>query len=440
MAIQNVKGTHDIVGVDANDFSYVENLLQSIAELFAYEEARIPIMEYTEVFQRGVGNGSDIVRKEMYTFKDKADRSITLRPEFTAGIVRMAVQNKLFFTHELPYKCYYFGPAFRYERPQLGRYRQFHQFGVESFGNISAANVVEVISMAYIMLQTLNLENVKIRINTLGDEESRNNYREALKGYFALHLDEMCDDCKERFKLNPLRILDCKVPEDQEIIKDAPLMNRYLNDASISYFNEVLTLLEELEIPYEVDPTLVRGLDYYSGVVFEFEYKSQKGHDYGAIGGGGAYLKLVKELGGPDLPGIGFSFGLERLVSVLKDDELLPDNVQKLDFYVAPLGEKMKAHGLAISNLLRLNGFTVDMCFDDVKVANMIKRADRKNARFMVIIGEEEAEKNIVIIKDLHQKVQYEVASDKLETEAIRLFNEECECANCQEQKELEDR
>ena len=425
--INNVKGTHDVIGNESNAYSMVENVMKQIAELYAYREVRPPVLEHTEVFVRGVGQGSDVVRKEMYTFDDKGGRSITLRPEFTAGITRLVVQNKLYATNELPLKLYYCGPVFRYERPQLGRYRQFNQFGVESIGHDSPYNDVEAIALAYSILQTLGLENVTIKINTLGDEESRDNYRKALKDYFAPHIGNMCADCKSRFELNPLRILDCKVQEDREIIKDAPIVNDFLSENSRNRFQVVLDMLEELEIPYEVDSTLVRGLDYYSETVFEFHYKSQKGNDYGAIGAGGHYGKLMEELDGPSYPGIGFSFGIERIVSVLSDDGLLGDTQSELDFYVMPMGEESRKYALSVATLLRSAGYRVDMCFDNVKMGNMFKRATTKNAKYALIIGENEMQNAAVVLKDLTSQIQTTIPVDEL-VERVDMLFDECDC------------
>ena len=409
MSVINVKGTHDVIGNEAESYAYVESVMSEIASFFAFKPVRPPVLEYSELFVRGVGQSSDVVRKEMYTFLDKGDRSVTLRPEFTAGIIRLIVQNKLLSISELPLKFYYCGPVFRYERPQLGRYRQFNQFGVESVGHNSAYADVEVIVLAYSILQSLGLENVTIKINTLGDEESRNAYREALKEFFKDKVANMCSDCQNRYELNPLRILDCKVPEDQEIVKDAPKMSKYISQASQKRFKEVLDTLKRMEIPYEVDDTLVRGLDYYSETVFEFHYTSKKGNDYGAIGAGGHYDKLVKELGGPDAPGVGFSFGVERIVSVLSDDGLLEEQNTRLDAYVMPLGVDSQECALRAATTMRLWGFKVDMCFDDVKLANMFKRAEKKGARLAVIIGEEEIKNNKVIIKNMDTKEQIDV-------------------------------
>ena len=410
MGIINVKGTHDIIGGEAENYSYVENVMSQIASLFAFKQVRPPVLEHSELFVRGVGESSDVVRKEMYTFDDKGGRSLTLRPEFTAGIMRLIVQNKLLPISELPLKFYYCGPVFRYERPQLGRYRQFNQFGVESVGHASPYADVEVISLAYTILQSLGLQNVTIKINTLGDEASRDAYRAALKDFFKDKVENMCEDCRMRYQINPLRILDCKVPSDQEIVKDAPKMSNYISEASQKRFSQVLESLEAMGIPYEVDDTLVRGLDYYSETVFEFHYVSNKGNDYGAIGAGGHYDKLVHEIGGPDAPGVGFSFGVERLVSVLTDDGLLEQAEVKLDAYVMPLGIESQKTALMVANDLRMLGYKVDMCYDDVKIGNMFKRAEKKQAKLAVIIGEEEIKNESVIIKNMESKEQITVA------------------------------
>lgn len=437
MSVNNVKGTRDIIGEEANAFNYIENLLKQICELFAYNEVKPPVLEHTELFVRGVGESSDVVRKEMYTFLDKADRSVTLRPEFTAGIMRLIVNNKLLNTNELPYKAYYVGPVFRYERPQLGRYRQFTQFGVEAVGNNTPEIDVETMVLAYTILTSLNLDNVSIKINTLGDEESRQNYKNALKEYFAKYLDQMCPDCHSRYELNPLRILDCKVPEDQKIVAGAPKMKDYLSDAAKKRFNKVLALLDDLEIPYEVDDTLVRGLDYYSETVYEFHYVSSTGNDYGAIGAGGHYGGLVKEIGGPDVAGVGFSFGIDRLYSVLRDDDLLPDGLDNpIEIYVMPMGEVAKPLAMQTAAALRISGYRVDMCFEEAKLGNMFKRAERKGAKFAVIIGENEVNNQEVIIKNLATTVQNSVPVSELIEKISQEMGDECCGGECQCHKE----
>ena len=435
MSIINVKGTHDVIGDEAALYSAVESIMRTVSMQYAFMEVRPPVLEHSELFVRGIGNSSDVVRKEMYTFLDKGERSLTMRPEFTAGIMRMIVQNKLYATNDLPLKYFYLGPVFRYERPQLGRYRQFNQFGVELVGGQSYFNDVEVIALAYDILQMLRLENVVIKINTLGDEESRNNYRQALKEFFAPRIANMCEDCKNRYELNPLRILDCKVPEDQEIVKLAPKMSDYLTEASKARFSQILALLDELGIPYEVDDSLVRGLDYYSETVFEFHYTSANGNNYGAIGAGGHYGHLVAEIGGPDLPGCGFSFGIERIVSVLKDDNILNEEKidQYVDFYVMPLGEENKNYAYQIARKLRSLDFVVEICLDKAKLPAMFKRAEKRKAKFAVIIGENEVQEKKVVIKNLATQEQVKLKEDEILNKIYDIHDQIYECENCQE-------
>ena len=297
MAIQAVKGTHDLYGDEAYAYQYIEEVFSAVAELYGFKPMEVPVIEHTEVFSRSTGEGSDVVRKEMYTFLDKGDRSLTLRPEFTAGVMRSIVENKLYATPDLPLKLYYCGPVFRYERPQLGRYREFRQAGIEAVGEDSAYLDAEVMALAVRVLDMLGFQDVKLLVNTLGTSDTRKRYRDALVDYFAPKIDSMCDDCKERLKLNPLRILDCKVEADQEIAKGAPKMSDFLSDEDQKRFYLTLSILNDIGISYEIDPTLVRGLDYYGQVVFEVHAKSKEGKDYGALLGGGHYDGLLGELG-----------------------------------------------------------------------------------------------------------------------------------------------
>lgn len=437
MEIQNVKGTKDLFDKEAEMFEYVESLMKAIAGTYGFKDMRPPVLEHSEVFSRAVGESSDVVRKEMYTFLDKGNRSLTLRPEFTAGIMRLIVQNKLYATMDLPIKAYYHGPVFRYERPQLGRYRQFNQFGVESVGVNSYFHDVEVILLGYVILLNLGFTGVTLKINTLGDDESRMNYKNALKEYFKDKIGDMCEDCKQRYELNPLRILDCKVPADQEIVKDAPKMSDYLSETSRERFNNVLKELDESGVTYEVDDTLVRGLDYYSETVFEFHFVSNKGINYGAIGAGGHYDKLVKEMGGPSLEGVGFSFGLERVVSIMQDNELFDElNINKgLDVYVIPMDPLFNSNALDVALMLRSNGYSVEVNYEGGKVASIIKRANRKNTRLAIFIGEEEIKSESLSVKDLKNNTQDNVALDDLLDYVDDIFNEnvcDCQNGNCQ--------
>lgn len=438
MAYQVLKGTHDVILDEAFSYSSIEDLLRAVASNYDYNEFRVPVIEKSDLFTRSVGESSDIVRKEMYTFLDKGDRSITLRPEFTAGIIRSMVNAKLFAQNDFPVKAFYCGPVFRYERPQQGRYRQFNQFGVECVGSDSYLRDTEVISFGFNCLYLLGFNNLVLKINTLGDEKSRNDYREALVEYFSKHIENMCSDCKERLKLNPLRILDCKVEADREIIKNAPKIEDYLSDASRERFEQILFTLDIMGIPYEVDRTLVRGLDYYSETVFEYHYTSNLGNNYGAIGAGGHYSNLVSEIGGPKLPGVGLSFGIERLYSILKDDNKLTQK-DRLNVYLMPLTkdkiELSKIFGYA--NILRLKGFSVEINTEGNSISSMFKKAEKRNARFAILVGEEELKTNTVQVKDVDTKEQITVAlADLIDYLDANLFDDhhhedhECCCGH----------
>ncbi len=438
-----VKGTHDIFGSEAKQHSYVSYVLKSTAELYGFKGLETPVLEHTEVFARGTGESSDVVRKEMYTFLDKGNRSVTMRPEFTAGIVRSIVSNKYYATEDLPIKVFYHGPAFRYERPQLGRYRQFHQFGVEEIGLDSAQADAEVIIMAVHMMHNLGFKTVNLKINSIGDDESRNAYRAALIEYFSQHIDNMCEDCKERLKLNPLRILDCKVPGDQEIAKGAPKMKDYLSEASEKRFYETLSIINDFGIEYEIDDGLVRGLDYYSEVVFEIHAKSDEGKDYGALGGGGHYGGLVKALGGPDLPGVGFAMGMERVVSVMSDNHLLDDITDGIDFYVMPIGADMLEEAFNMTMSVRSLGYSAETPLAASKIGSMFKKAVKRKAKFAILVGQDELDRGVVNVKNLTTQAQFEVSLENLEDELDKLFDEdeasETECCggdSCECQKE----
>lgn len=409
-----VKGTHDVILEEATKYSYVEEVLTKIAALYNYKEFRTPIIESNELFNRSVGESSDIVRKEMYTFLDKGNRLITLRPEMTASTIRSMVNAKLFANNDYPIKAYYLGPNFRYERPQQGRYRQFNQFGIECCGVNNFYRDVEVIALGYNALKMLGFTNLKLKINSLGDQETRNDYKKALTSYFGKKLEQMCEDCKERYTKNILRILDCKVESDQEIIKDAPTLDKFYSKNAKEHFDNVLKALDEIGIEYEIDHSLVRGLDYYTGVVFEYHYTSKLGKNYGAIGGGGHYANLIKEIGGPDLEGVGLALGIERLVNVMNDDNLFDSLEEGLDIYIMPLGEKAINESNKIANFLRLNGYSCDICLESKNFGQMFKKAQRRNAKYALIIGDNELESKNVVVKDLALEKQETVANDDL--------------------------
>lgn len=424
MEIYPVKGTHDLYDEEANLYRSVEAHCIFLANLFNYQEIRTPIIEHTNLFVRGVGESSDIVNKEMYTFFDKGDRSITLRPELTAGIMRSIVTNKLYATNDLPLKYYYLGPCFRYERPQAGRYRQFSQFGVEAIGAPSYLQDAEVISLGYRILYMLGIQNVKVYINSLGDEESRKNYREALKKYFAKHIDKMCADCKRRYEVNPLRILDCKVEEDQEIIKNAPKMSDYLSTEAKMYLNNVVSLLKEIDIEVIQDDNLVRGLDYYTGVVFEYHVDKVEGLDnVGALGGGGHYANLLKEIGGPDLEGVGLAFGIERLAYVYSHTTKESFKYGP-DLYVMGMSQEIIDKNFSLCELLRSNGFVVETNYEVRSMKSLLKTAVRKNAKFALIIGEDEVLKGQVTVKNLKTQEQTSIKLDDMIRVLTTMINE----------------
>lgn len=397
------RGTVDILPDKTIKWQMLEQLIRTICANYNVKEIRTPIFEHTELFNRAVGDTTDVVSKEMYTFNDKKGRSITLRPEGTAGVARAYVENKMFSSPDKITKLYYIGPMFRYERPQNGRQRQFHQFGVEMIGYESPYLDVECMTMAVTLVEALGLKGVKLHINTLGDEQSREAYRNALKEHFAPYLDELCSDCKNRFETNPLRILDCKVDRDHPSMKNAPKTIDYLSETAKEHFNKVCELLDDLEIEYELDTNLVRGLDYYCHTVFEVISDDPRLGAGSTVGGGGRYNGLISELNGPEAPGVGFAFGMERLL-IAMDEELSED--EGLDVYVMPLGNKAKDLAMQITTMLRANGFSVDMDYQDRSLKAQFKTVDRMHSHFALIIGDQEVEDEVVNIKCTHSKTQ----------------------------------
>lgn len=404
MAYNAPRGTVDLLPQQTKNWQYLEQLLRTIAFNYNVKEIRVPIFEHTELFNRAVGDTTDVVSKEMYTFKDRGDRSLTLRPEGTAGVVRAFVENKLYVNPDKLTKLYYMGPMFRYERPQKGRQRQFHQFGVEMLGLENPEVDVECMVMAVTIIESLGLQNIKLHINTLGDEASRENYRQALIKHFESGLNELCGDCQARFEKNPLRILDCKVDKDHPLITSAPKTIDYLTPEAKAHFEKVCALLDDLEIDYIVDTNLVRGLDYYCHTVFEVISEDPTFGNAATLGGGGRYNKLVQEMGGPETPGVGFAFGMERLALALDQMEL--EEEEAIDIYIMPLGQEAKDLSLQIITMLRANGFSCDMDYADRSMKAMFKTVDRTQAHFAIIIGEEEVKNEVVNIKCTHDKQQ----------------------------------
>ena len=407
--IQKPKGTLDLYGLEAKTYEYVINYMSSFLNIYNYNYVKIPTFEASELYRRGVGESSDIVNKEMYDFTDKSDRNMTLRPEFTAGVVRMFLENKL-YSKEVN-KFYYYGSAFRYERPQSGRYREFTQFGVEAFGIKNPYFDAEIISIAYKLLTDLGLKDLTVKINSLGDNASRDNYRDALRKYFEPKLNDLCEDCKNRFNTNVLRILDCKVDAESEILKNAPKTIDYLTDESKGYFNNLKTALNVLEVPFEEDSSLVRGLDYYTDTVFEIVYKNSELGNASVVCGGGRYDNLVNELGKINTPAIGFSIGVERLVLLLNEIGAKPIN-NKVDIYVMNLGEDKYAY--EIVDMLRSSGFITETDYLGKSMKAQFKLVDELNPDYVVIIGEDEAKGNYVTVKDNLTKENKKVEFDEL--------------------------
>ena len=407
--IQKPKGTYDVFGNNGKQILYIEELLKALMKQYNYEYFRTPIFESSELFHRGVGETTDIVTKETYDFKDRGDRNMTLRPEGTAGIVRSFIENKMYGNASMPVKSWYYGPMYRYERPQSGRFREFYQFGVEVFGCDNPLIDAEVISIAVNFYKLIGLKGIKVNINSLGDIESRNNYREALKEYFRPHLDTLCEDCNNRFEKNPLRILDCKVDNHLDIMKNAPKITNYLNETSKKHFEEVQKYLDALEIEYVVNPNIVRGLDYYTHTVFEVEAEIEGFGSQNVLCAGGRYNHLVEQIGGPATSGVGFALGLERLLAALESENINLVKDDSIDMYVIPMSESELDEALSLTNHLRLNGFKVDMDYMNRSIKSNFKQADRLNTKFVAIIGEEEVKNNMITIKNNNTKEEYKI-------------------------------
>ncbi|MGE8206127.1 histidine--tRNA ligase [Heyndrickxia sp. NPDC080065] len=410
MAIQIPRGTQDIMPGEVEKWHFIEETAKKICRNYQYKEIRTPIFEHTELFQKGVGDTTDIVQKEMYTFDDRGGRNLTLRPEGTAAVVRSFTENKMFGYANQPVKLYYNGPMFRYERPQAGRFRQFVQFGAEALGSEDPAIDAEIISLAMELYTRLGLKKLKLVINSLGDKESRIAHRIALINHFKPRIEEFCSDCQNRLEKNPLRILDCKKDRDHELMHSAPSILDYLNDASREYFEQVLKYLTELGIEYEIDSTLVRGLDYYNHTAFEIMSNAE---GFGAITtlcGGGRYNGLVQEMGGPETPGIGFALSIERLIAALKAEGIelpIKDNV---DCYLVALGDEAKHKSMVLLQQLRKEGFSAEKDYLDRKMKAQFKAADRLNARYVAILGEDELQKGIIMVKSMETGEQTEVS------------------------------
>ena len=409
------RGTQDILPEDSAKWRYIENKLDGLMELYNYKEIRTPIFESTELFARGVGDSTDVVQKEMYTFKDKGERSLTLRPEGTAAVVRSYIEHKMQGNPNQPVKLYYNGPMFRYERKQKGRYRQFNQFGVEAIGAENPSMDAEVLAMVMHIYESFGLKHLKLVINSIGDSESRKEYNDALVKHFEPVIDTFCSDCQSRLHTNPMRILDCKVDKDKEAVKNALRITDYLNDESKTYYEEVKKHLDVLNISYVEDPNLVRGLDYYTHTAFELMMDNPN-YD-GAITtlcGGGRYNGLLQLLGGPEETGIGFALSIERLLLALEEESISLDVEEELDLFIVTMGQEADNYAVKLLNKLRKNNIKADKDYLNRKIKGQMKQADRLNANYTIVIGDQELENNAINVKDMVTGESEKIQLDQL--------------------------
>ena len=414
MTMNAPRGTQDILPGTSEKWQYVEQQLADLCRRYHYKEVRTPIFEHTELFQRGVGDSTDIVQKEMYTFEDRGGRSVTLRPEGTASVVRAYVQNKVYGLPNQPTKYFYMGPMFRYERPQQGRMRQFVQFGIEALGSDDPAIDAEVLSLALNSYKELGLKSLKLVLNSLGDEESREAHRNALIQHFAPHREELCSDCQVRLDQNPLRVLDCKKDRDHPAMAEAPSILEYLNEYSKDYFERVKQYLDVMDIDYVIDPNLVRGLDYYNHTAFEIMSEAEGFGAITTLSGGGRYTGLVKEVGGPETSGIGFAMSIERLLLALEAEGVELPISQGLDCFVVALGEEAEKVAVKLTNDLRGAGVQVDKDYLGKKMKAQFKAADRLDSQYVLVLGEQELENGVINVKDMETGEQTEVALENI--------------------------
>ena len=405
------KGTKDIMMDQVYKWHYVEKKWKEICARYGFKEIRTPIFEHTELFQRGVGDSTDIVQKEMYTFEDHGGRSITLKPEGTSPAVRAFIEHKQ-YAEVQPIKLYYDIPCFRYEKPQSGRLRQFHQFGVETFGTTNMVADAEIIAIGYDFLTSMGVTDLTLEINSVGCPECRAKHRKALKDFLAPKYDQLCDTCKSRYEKNPMRILDCKSPIDQELVQGAPMMVDFLCDDCKNAFEDLQKNLDALEIPYVINPKIVRGLDYYTKTAFEFVTNSLGAQ--GTVCGGGRYDNLVEEVGGPPIPGVGFGLGKERLLMLMEANGVEIPKPSDCDVFIATMGEAAKLYGQKLLFNLRKNGIKCQI--DDLQrnFKGQFKYADRLGAKYAVVIGDNELETGVATLKDMEKGEQSEVKFDDL--------------------------
>lgn len=409
--IQAVRGTKDILPIDITKWHYIENIIRNITERYNYKEIRTPIFEKTEVFSRSIGENTDIVNKEMYTFNDKGGDSITLRPEQTAALIRSVIQNNL--TNDIStLRLWYLGPYFRYERPQKGRLRQFHQFGVECIASPNPEADAEIILLANQLIKNLGINDYELQINSLGNEISRSNYRNKLVEYLTIHKNDLSEESKSRFETNPLRILDSKDDRDKSIIKNAPKIIDFLDEESSKHFESVKNLLDSTGVKYKIENDLVRGLDYYCHTVFEFRSSLLGAQD--AFGGGGRYDGLIKQLGGKDAPAVGFAMGVERLILILDSLNVFNSNESKCDFFIVSSNEKYYSTALLISEELRNLNYNVINDLQRKSFKAQMREADKSGAKFCIIFAEDEFNRNSVLVKNMKTSEQTEIKIENI--------------------------
>lgn len=409
MITQKPKGTQDWYGSNMHKRTVIEAIARKLCKVYNIKEVITPVFEHTVLFQRGVGETTDVVQKEMYTFEDKGNRSITLKPEGTAGAIRAYLENNM-YAESAPTKLFYITPAFRYEQPQSGRLRQHHQFGVEFVGSKSPLAEVELITLVSTFIKELGLKDAKLHINSIGCGNCRKVYNEALLDYLKEHEDHLCSTCKDRMQKNPLRVLDCKVPTCKDIVKDAPRTIDYLDDECKEHFQELQNLLMKLNIPYEIDTGIVRGLDYYTKTVFEFV--NEEGF---TLCGGGRYDNLVHELDEKqDIPSVGFGMGIERIIYFLEKEGIELEPEPAIELYVGILGKEAKAAAYELVNTLRNAGLVVETDYMDRSTKAQMKYANKIGAKNVVILGSDELTKNMVRIKNMENGEQTEIALNKI--------------------------
>ena len=405
------RGTKDILPDTVGDWLYVEDNIRSLCRRFGYQEIRTPMFEHTELFQRGIGEGTDVVDKEMYTFTDRGDRSITLRPENTASAVRAYLQNKLYAENALT-KLFYIGSMFRYDRPQAGRMREFHQFGVEAIGESNPAVDAEIILLAMKLLQGLGLNDLELYINSVGCPTCRAKYRTMLQDFFRDKLDDLCEDCRSRFDRAPMRILDCKKDAEKPYMKDAPKITDCLCDECSDHFQKLQKHLTKAGVKFELDPRLVRGLDYYTKTAFEVKYPPLGAQS--AVAGGGRYDGLIEEMGGNPTPAVGFATGLERVLLALEKQGLLPDKNRSVDVYVVALGEAAQEEAFKLVMDLRDAGFSAAVDYAGRSMKAQMKQANKLGAKFAAIMGDDELSEGVVMLRDMAGSEQEKVPVNKL--------------------------